>query len=517
MGKSLILSNNQKSVLKRTFPLFLDVATIGTGKATHYNTKEEQIEAINLAHEALFQIDRGIYAMSCALDGTTDFTKQIAIHKLLKNPYSNDAFLSQKEENIIIRFLTYQLPPQRMLKLYESVKQDRINNSRTRTLILSTILNADNLQLWSVKYRHKIKRILQHAWGIRRASIIKSILEKRLQTVGSVKELNIIENNILNFTNQGVIKSDILECIAFILGDEKNLSLPLLCAYRDAKKDLAKGRTLPYETLEGIRSTYHKNVAHEIILELTKDSLTVEQKRLFQKKAQKENVEIEFDPMKYDAVRLYIYAYENGMTEEIKKALKQKAKRAVESFILKYNKIGVLVDCSGSMFGHKTQKLRPMAIALAVRDMLYESADNGIFQYVGNKPKFERNPIGQLIDPKGSTSLAEGLVGLLKHNPDAVFVITDGYENSPAGRFDEVLRLGRKIGINIPVYQLSPVIGLETVGTRKLSDHVSVLPVSSPASLGIALLRSAFEQEPDNAVKQLYEITKKKIPLLEAA
>jgi hypothetical protein len=90
--------------------------------------------------------------------------------------------------------------------------------------------------------------------------------------------------------------------------------------------------------------------------------------------------------------------------------------------------------------------------------------------------------------------LATGLIDLIETGADAVFILSDGYENSPSGRVDEVMRLLEQIGIQTPVYHLNPVLGSESrSGLRMLSDRIPALPVSNPQGLGLTLTRAMIE------------------------
>ena len=75
------------------------------------------------------------------------------------------------------------------------------------------------------------------------------------------------------------------QCVRFILGDESNLTLARLVAYRDAKVRLENGRKLPLETLEGLRSRFHRDRSSAEVLDLTKSQLTSGQKIALQRKA----------------------------------------------------------------------------------------------------------------------------------------------------------------------------------------------------------------------------------------
>ena len=292
------------------------------------------------------------------------------------------------------------------------------------------------------------------------------------------------------------------QCVRFILGDENDLTLGRLVAYRDAKLDLENGRKLPLETLEGLRSRYHRERTSEEVLQLTKAQLTTGQKIALQRKAAEAKVEIEFDPAKYDAVRLYTYAFEMGISEEIRAELIRKAETTASNLPVQFEHVGILLDASASMMGHLTQAYRPMAIALAMRDTLAKSAMRASIVTSDGRDA----PVAGLVEPSGDTSMAMGLIALLKADVDVVFVLTDGYENAPAGRFAELVDAVRRIGIDTPIHQFSPVFAAEARGIRTLCGSVPGLPVSKPESIGLGVLKALIESDLDRGIAALLKL-----------
>jgi hypothetical protein len=213
--------------------------------------------------------------------------------------------------------------------------------------------------------------------------------------------------------------------------------------------------------------------------------------------------------MEYDSTKLYVYAFEMGMTPDIERALLAKARGAAKSLPVKYGRIGILLDCSESMFGSEQQKLRPMAVALATRDMLRAASSSAEVRYVGGARKESG-----IIFPTGYTALGRGLAELLKEDVEAVFVITDGYENSPAGRFDEVVRAARKLGVKTPIFQFNPVSSAEAGSVRQLSKEVSALPINKPESIGMTMIRGMLELDLGRGIEGLLGMT---LPLLLAS
>ena len=490
------LSNEQRELLPLAFGQFLDTAATATSRATYYNTRAEQEAAIESVHGELFELDRGVYAASLMLPGLTDFSRQIGAVRLLRSAQTSDGWLTTPQEAAIMRGLLRALPPQRMLKMFGMLRKKRVNNSRTRRLILSTVLGADNLEFWAVKYRRKLETALVHAWGRRSASVMRAVLAKPADD-RTDKERQIVQRHLGRFVDGNIERVE--QCVRFILGDEDGLTLRRLAAYRDAKCDLASGRVLPFETLEGLRSRFHRDKTSAEVLELTKSQLTTGQKIGLQRKAQEADVEVEFDPTNYDAVRLYVYAFEMGLSDAIREELTRKARATAHRLPVRFEHAAILLDVSASMMGHDTQAMRPISVALALRDVLAETAERSTIVTSDGRVA----ATAELIEPTGDTSLAAGLITLLKREPDVVFVLTDGYENAPAGRFAEVIRAVRRMGVETPIHQFSPVFAAETRGVRSLSDAVPGLPVSKPEAIGLGLLKALFEADVDRGVAAL--------------
>lgn len=497
---------------------FLDVSTTSYGRGTHYNTREDQQKAELNAHSNMLLLSRDLYAVFMALPGVLDRSVQLGLKKLLSTPRNGVPveFLTPRQERSVLHHMMQALPAQRMLKLIDALRVGseelglkKANNARTRKLILKTLLDSPRLELWSVKYRTKVRRALIHAWGQRKASVIREILRKD-PTEWTAKEKRILERGVYRYVDRMQFLTA-CECIRFVFGDRKGLNMPMLKAFVESKRDLRRGSKLPLEVLEGIRSTYHRDIPKETLIQLTKDSMTKVQRLQVQKRAKAAKVDVQINPLDYDAVRLYLYAFECGLTEEIAEALEEKAKKAAKGFPARYGKIAIIVDMSKSMEGDRTQPLRPAAVALASRDMLTHVAENGLVTYVGGGG-WSCSAAHSLIRPMGDTALADKLIIALKEEPEAVYVISDGYENAPAGRFAEVLEHVREAGINTPVYHLNPVMAAESGGVREISSQAKTLPVQSPSALATTFIRGLIETDPVRGINSLVHMALKTGP-----
>lgn len=500
---------------------FLDTASTAFGRATAYNDREANQAAELAVHDALMTRDRGLYALLLTLPGVTDRARQVGVKNLLG--VTGDSTVGVDVERRVLAHLVAELPAPRLFKLFVALRAGdekagihRANNARTRKLILRVILGSPRIELWAVKYRTKMAEALTHAWGVRTASILRSVLAKEPSTWTS-KELTIVRKAIDRFAPEKSVEK-VRACVAFVLRvSGRPPTLPLLSAYESAKTDLSAGRRLPLEVLEGIRSTFHKEVKTADVLALAKESLTTGQRMQVQRRAAEAGVEVRMDPTEYDAIKLYLYAFEMGMTPEIGAALLEKAKRSALALRLPYARIGILLDASASMAGSREQPLRPMATVLAVRDVLMH-ASRAVVAISGGETSGADE---LLVRPSGATSLAEGLVELLGANVEAVFVLSDGYENRPAGRFAEVVAAVRHMGIETPIFHLDPVFAQEVArtagaqmgaGIRSLGgERVATLPVSAPEALGLSFVRGLLVAEPRRGLEALAGLA---LPLL---
>ena len=489
------LSDQQRALVPAKVCNFIDAATIGTGRGTFYNSKEEQRKLIETAHQDLMALNRDLYAMAVSLPGVNDFNRQLAVINLLSNRRPDSLAQADYEQAVVGRIVDA-LPTQRMLKLFIMIRKAKINSGAIKRLILTKLLDAERLEFWAVKYRTKLRIALTHAWGQRMTSILAKILSKPTVARTS-REAAIVHKKLTRFTSGN--PSAVEQCVRFIMGQETGLTLTRLVDYRDAKVKFERGASLPVETMEGIRSRYHASRTSAEVLELSKKQLTVGQKIAVQRTAKAANVEVDFDPTRYDSVKLYVHAYETGMTEPILAALKVNAEKVAKQLPLHYQRIGVLIDASQSMQGVASQAHRPIATALAMRNLLTEVADNVTVVTSHG----QTSALGQLIQTSGDTSMSIHLVRLLKDEPEAVFVLTDGYENAPAGRFSQTMAAIAEMGINTPVIQMSPVLASESKGVRVLSPAVTAMPVNRTESLGLGLVKVLLASDLDRGLEAL--------------
>ena len=477
-------------------------------RATHYNTKEELVAMSEKQHREMFITDRTIYGCIACLPGTTDISKMKVVTNLLGIKWDQNheyqiqsPILTMDQERLIIDHLVSTLPPNRMINLFASFEDNRVNNARMRKTVLPFILNSTNLGWWAVKYRKKLKTVLSHCWGKRMTSVIATILGKSAKTG---KEEDILHTSISKYLVGGdTSKIDsVMESLCFIFSAPVIFTNPLFINFYESKIDFSKAKGLPKEVIEGIRAAYHPDLPQSETLKVARSSMTNKEKRLVQNQAQKAGVEVKWNPHTQPLVELMIYGFKMGFTNEIHEAIDGKAFKAAKQLPFDYEKVGIICDDSFSMSGSEDQKLKALAITYATVEML---------RHLGNSTSIittSKRHASYSNKPAGETNLARPLITLLKSDLDAIFVVSDGYENAPEGRFGEVLKIARdKAGVDIPVYHFNPVGAAESkVALKRLSDDVPLTPVTNPEKMGLSLFKTMIAADPKKGLIELFNM-----------
>ncbi|MFI6986627.1 hypothetical protein ACIBSV_49920 [Embleya sp. NPDC050154] len=492
--RALSADNPARAEAAATVVRFLDVAVAATGRASFYNTRDEQLALEQDAHRAMIALDRRLYAGLVCSPGATDRSRQLGVLHLLDTP-------AREDDGTAVYDAVAALTVPRRLKLFGLLAERRVNNARVRRLILRSVLGSGSLELWSVRYRGKLAGALRHAWGLRLSGILRSILTKQLAGAElDPKELRILARELDRWAPDPADAAVTRECVAFVLGADGPYTLPLPVAYRAARTDLDAGAALPLETLEGLRGRFHPDDKPARVLALTADRLTVGQRLAGQRQAERAGVEVEVDLDRYDAVRLYLYAFATGMTDEVAAALDRRAAAGAAGLDLAGRRIALVLDGSASMRGGADQPLRPIATVLALRDALRAAAGECHDVWIGGAPD------GRLVRPTGATAAAEALVAALRTGAELIVVIGDGYENAPAGRFAQVLDAAHTLGVAVPVVQLSPVLAAEAGGLRGYAPDLPTAPVHRPEALELAWCRLMLATDPAAAVPALLRL-----------
>ena len=502
--ENLVLANNMLSTVKQSLIDGLTIASGSKSSATYYHSKDEQMKAIRAQIRNLYGISKELPLIVATQKGATGrFVSEVLLNEFkqtarggacnIVNPidwYDNglsDKVILTALQNLGESGLPY------ILRLFVDLKTEKVNNERTRKIVLGFIWGQDNLEFYALKYRNKIAQILKHTYGVKRTSILLSIAQKQVSIhganiVGTEKEMNIVNDMVLKYFNGDSIRA--FKILLFLFKMDCNIEynandFPILSEYQKAKTDVTDINVVPEEVLLGLISStkhpqYHTMWSSDIQKEATKALIrknvkvtSVNQQVRQTKSTAKLGVTKTVDLQKAtDFLALYKTGYETRFTRELNEAIDKLAeKKKIDGF--HYQNIGIILDESASMTGHKQEsKNTPRAIAEFTAKVLGKSANCSV-----------------VLGTDGfSTDLASTFIKLLKveNEPyDAIFILTDGYENAYEGLTNEVITIYRQeTGSQVPIFQISPITGAETGGNvRTLGAGVVKMAINNPVAL----------------------------------
>lgn len=463
-----------------------------TPKASYYNTKQEVVKEANRLHEAVLTEDRALYTYLLYFSNSTYFSKGLIVEKLLANSLHKEEqaafFKADAEmlaiEDALIQHALFGENITHALKLLLSLKAKRINNSRTRRVILSFLFKRGNLDRIAIKYKQKVKELLIHALG---AGVVHGIAEREEKSMKKFYQLvDVYQNRFA------------LETFDFVFGKEQKYASPLYSEYMKVRKDFETGNValdhqteLPIEVLEGFNSFYKRHLYLDTLLQkaVVSDKQKIQmQNRVAKVSTPQAPVKLEVDFSKFGIAELVKYRYSrNDISEEeaaeiddhIKRLSLQLKDAVKDEFIVDLEKTAFLLDVSDSHKGSAETKNHPFYKNLTLALILtasYEQGDQGVY-YAGGKWDADGT-----LQPEGHTDLTKGLLSAAKDGYTNLIVFSDGFEN--VGSFDLVHSRLAEIGHNINVVHFNPVFSPKNFAFKMLSERVLSVPYTDEKDLG---------------------------------
>jgi len=501
--ENLVLTQKMLVSIKQSLIEGLTIASGSKSSATYYHSRDEQMKAIQTEIMKMYKLSKELPLILANQKGATgQFVSEVLFNEFkqtLKGGACNivnpidwyDNGLSDKAVLNALNSLGENGLPY-VLRLFIDMKNGKINNERMRKIILGFIWGQPNLEFYSLKYRNKIAKVLRHVYGVKMTSVLLSIAQKSVISglFGNEKEMTIATDDVLKYFNGDAKRA--FKLLLFLFKRDARVEynaneFPLLSEYQKAKVDITSVTKVPEEVLLGmVASTSHPQyhslwstaIQREATKALIRKNVTVtsvnqqvRQTKSTAKLGVEKTVELE---KATDFLALYKTGYENTFTPELNVAISKLAeKKKIVGFF--YQSIGIIVDESISMSGNALEsKNTPRAIADFTAKVLGKSADSATY-----------------VKTNGfSTDLASAFIELLKSentaNPyQAIFILTDGYENAYDGLTNEVISIWQtESGRNIPMFQISPITSAEMgANVRKLGSNVVTMAINNPVAL----------------------------------
>lgn len=503
--EKLVLTQKMLGTIKQNLIDGLTIASGSKSSATYYHSKDDQMKAIQAQIKGMYKLSKELPLIIASQKGATGrFVSEVLLNEFkntlrggacnIVNPIDwYDNGLSDKAVLTALNNLYVDNGLPYVLRLFVDMKNAKVNNERSRKIILGFIWGQGNLEFYAMKYRNKIANVLKHVYGQKKTSILLSIAQKQIGTNGlfdSDKEFAIAYESILKYFIGDSNKA--FKLLLFLFKKTDNVTydaqtFPLLSEYQKAKIDITGIKNVPEEVLLGLISNvkhpqYHSMWATNIQREATKalirknvEVTSVNQQVRQTKSTAKLGVEKTVDVEKVtDFLALYKTGYETTFTAELRSAIEKLAeKKKMQGFF--YPNIGIVVDDSISMTGNKNEsKNTPRAIADFTARVLSKSAQNAVV----------------IKTTDVITDLATSFIELLKREDavrpyDAIFILTDGYENAYDGLTNEIITIWKsETGRELPIFQISPITSAEMgANVRKLGSGVITMAINNPTAL----------------------------------
>lgn len=438
-------------VAREDIVTFVNACFACTGQAEFYGLPGQQAVAIDFLHEYVLGNYRRLYARTLAA-GINHYNRAAILVNLLAAGAGELGPAERREEGLLIQASLRDLPPQRALRVARALAERRVNNRRARAAIRDWLAWRPDRAFDAVKYRSLVRGAVAHA---------------HLRAPGE------------------------LGAFLFAPKRAKAFETPLFERWRAARYDKGAIFDLPFTVAEGIAAS--RGVSTERLLAEGQATMTAGERLRAQDRAAREGVELAFDLGAAPLTKLASYVLSFPVTEraprraELDDALRRAARRALRRSPASLGRVAAVLDRSRSAAGSTEKRRRPLAVALGAHYLIEACARE--YRAFWTVPVDD--PV--LVTPYGQTDLATPLLDALEWGADVVIVVSDGFENDPAGGAGEVARCFRERidpARRTSIVHMNPVFDSERYAPRSLGAAVPTVGLRDaedlPTVLGFA-------------------------------
>jgi hypothetical protein len=508
----IILSDNQVEQVRNAVIAGLDVASGARSKATYYHSGDEQRAATRDQIGKIYNVSKELPLILGSIKGATGFFIQEAMlnefeqttmrgHNRVVDPRIwNDERLCNRALLVCLDNLDKNAGLPYILRMFASFKERKINNRRSRDFALSFIWGHRNLEFISVKYREKLRVILTHLWGERMTHAMLTISKNALNGTTDEKSMEIAQDLLYKYSEYDVEYLDKILLYIFGKGVKSRYlkrDFPVIFQVFKAKTDFRACNLVPEEVITGLLADPNHPQHAEFwgdkerqtsTIELIRNASKVETANQAVRKTKQEKTKgikraKDRTNEVTDPIALLKTIYETSDAETHNAMLDRLHKLAIEKKYenFPYNNIGVVFDGSRSMRGHRLEsKNTPLAISEFTKMVLQKTTGCSV--------------INRYVDE--DTNLAEAFLNVITNDMDAVFILSDGYENAYDGLLSSVVKRWKALtGRVMPIFHVSPLGFAEAnAKARPLGDGI-VSMVADHKTLNVQIQSHMLEAD----------------------
>lgn len=343
-------------------------------------------------HREAYRADARRYALSLLAEGVAHGQRARGLFQLLAG--SRKGFSTELRDLLdrVVAILGAALPADEVLRVFLAVKRERANHKHTRRAILGWILDHPALEDMAARRRPALVDCIEHAAGV---DVARACVNQ-LAGNGRVDDAY-VRRNLLRFG-----------------ADEARSRMVLTALYR--RGDLLRRSKADYR-------------AERLVLDRIDDD------------ARPTTVTA---TNRGDISATLVHLYRGGTDPALAEALDDYVLTEAAQMPRFEGRLALVLDASGSTRGYGEREYTNVAQAVALRLVLEQCVRELVCVTVGGDG-------AQRPRPQGATDLAMGVLDALSVDPDAVLVVTDGYENTFEGDLGDVLDALPGAGVDAPV------------------------------------------------------------------
>ncbi|MFD7764463.1 hypothetical protein [Streptomyces microflavus] len=461
--------------------LFVNAAITATGQREFRSDAVGQQLSLDFLHAYVRVNYRRVYASSLALDINDHNAARIALG-LLETAGEASAEERRTEGRLIAARLAL-LPPQRVYRLFGEVRRAGINNRRTRAIMRDWLAARPDLGHDAVKYRGGVKTAARH------------IHLRCPEGAGPLAEVG---------------------AFLFRPGRLPRYEHRLLDAWRRAHYEQGAVAELPFTVAEGFAARH--GMKREVFLKRAAPRMTRLERLRTHSVTQRPEIDLTAMPLTRLALYVLSLPFEQRAARrtELTGALRTAARRAAGGHAGSWGRVHAVLDDSFSSSGSGQKRRRPLAVALAGHHLLEALAAPGAYRGLWTSGRGD----ALLVRPWGPTPLGMRVLDALEPGPggaapDRLVIVSDGWDNAPAGLAGEVLRVWRKRldpGRRTAVVHVNPVYDADGFDVRRLAAGVPTAGIRDAEDLP-ALVEIARFAEGRTGAAELHAYLDRRVAL----
>lgn len=455
------MDDRSSIVAREDLLTFVNACFASSGQREFYSDGAGQRVSLAFLHAYVAGNYRTLYARCLALDPSHESRARIVTTLLATGRETSDA--ARAEENALVTRALAELPVHRAMHLLEAIARAGINNRRTRAIVRAYLASRGDA-FRAVKYRRSYRRAA-------RSAHVALDAETRA------------------FFGRG--------------WKERRFATPIFEAFRRAHYAAKDVYALPATVAAGLAAKH--GIDRGAFLARIAPRMTPTERLRAATAATRDDAAIALDGATLDPTKVASYVLSLPLevraarAEELGALLGSAARAAARRAPARYGRVAVVVDRSASSAGSREKARRPLAVAIAVVALLRATSDSvEVFVSGGGAlaPGAE-----MFLVPGGATDLATPVLAALAVRPDLLVVVSDGYENAPAGVAGPVLEAGSRLDRRLLVVHLNPVFDADALAPRALGARIPTVGIREAEDLptALALARLVHEEGEDGA------------------